>query len=61
MNVIIILFAFVPPGISRQAAKPVPSAEELDLQLDQYMAGSKSALDRELDNYMRTAMETDAP
>ncbi|XP_063366333.1 chromatin target of PRMT1 protein-like [Cydia amplana] len=44
-------------GISRQTPKPVPTREELDLQLDQYMAGTKSALDKELDSYMKNAME----
>ncbi|XP_063622362.1 chromatin target of PRMT1 protein-like [Cydia splendana] len=44
-------------GISRQTPKPVPTKEELDLQLDQYMAGTKSALDKELESYMKNAME----
>ncbi|XP_063538831.1 chromatin target of PRMT1 protein-like [Cydia strobilella] len=44
-------------GISRQTVKPVPTKEQLDLQLDQYMAGTKSALDKELDSYMKNAME----
>ncbi|XP_061725716.1 chromatin target of PRMT1 protein-like [Cydia pomonella] len=44
-------------GISRQTPKPAPTREELDLQLDQYMAGTKSALDKELDSYMKNAME----
>ncbi|XP_063381845.1 chromatin target of PRMT1 protein-like [Cydia fagiglandana] len=44
-------------GISRQTPKPVPTKEELDLQLDQYMACTKSALDKELEVYMKNAME----
>jgi hypothetical protein len=35
----------------------VPSKEELDLQLDQYMASTKSHLDKELDSYMNQAQE----
>ncbi|XP_075984703.1 uncharacterized protein LOC142982194 [Anticarsia gemmatalis] len=41
---------------NQQQQKPV-TKEELDLQLDQYMAGSKAALDEELDNYMKNAMD----
>ncbi|KAL0818688.1 hypothetical protein ABMA28_008034 [Loxostege sticticalis] len=45
-------------GILRnQTPKPVPTKEELDDQLDQYMAGSRAALDKELDTYMKNAME----
>ncbi|XP_045779399.1 chromatin target of PRMT1 protein-like [Maniola jurtina] len=43
-------------GITRQQ-NPVPTKEELDLQLDQYMASTKHALDKELDTYMKNAME----
>nr|CAD7201911.1 unnamed protein product [Timema douglasi] len=39
----------------RGGRTPVPSKEELDLQLDQYMANTKSSLDRELDTYMKGA------
>ncbi|PSN41971.1 hypothetical protein C0J52_10535 [Blattella germanica] len=35
----------------------VPSKEELDLQLDQYMASTKSHLDKELDSYMNQAQD----
>lgn len=38
-----------------QQQKPVPSREQLDAELDQYMASSKSALDLELEAYMREA------
>ncbi|XP_038221212.1 chromatin target of PRMT1 protein-like [Zerene cesonia] len=41
------------------AKKTVPSKEELDLQLDQYMASTKSALDKELDAYMQSALRTE--
>lgn len=34
-----------------------PTREELDSQLDQYMAGSKGVLDRELDTYMKESWE----
>ncbi|CAG9793193.1 unnamed protein product [Diatraea saccharalis] len=40
-----------------QSQKPVPSKEELDLQLEQYMAGSRAALDQDLDDYMNHAMD----
>ncbi|XP_053615689.1 chromatin target of PRMT1 protein-like isoform X2 [Plodia interpunctella] len=43
--------------VRSQTPKPVPSKEELDAQLDQYMSGSKTALDRELEEYMRSAVE----
>ncbi|XP_066992856.1 chromatin target of PRMT1 protein [Anabrus simplex] len=39
----------------RLQSATVPSKEELDLQLDQYMANTKSNLDRELDSYMNQA------
>jgi hypothetical protein len=35
----------------------VPSKEELDLQLDQNMASTKSHLDKELDTNMNQAQE----
>ncbi|KDR18891.1 hypothetical protein L798_07339 [Zootermopsis nevadensis] len=35
----------------------IPSKEELDLQLDQYMASTKSHLDKELDSYMNQAQD----
>ena len=43
-------------GIERQQ-KAVPTKEELDLQLDQYMASTKTALDKELECYMKNAMD----
>ncbi|KAI8437292.1 hypothetical protein MSG28_011664 [Choristoneura fumiferana] len=45
--------------VRNQAPKPVPTKEELDHQLDLYMAGTKSALDAELDTYMKNAMDTE--
>ncbi|XP_046687021.1 chromatin target of PRMT1 protein-like isoform X2 [Homalodisca vitripennis] len=39
-------------GRGRGGRAPVPTKEELDSQLDQYMAGSRGVLDRELDSYM---------
>ncbi|RVE52565.1 hypothetical protein evm_002684 [Chilo suppressalis] len=42
-----------------QSQKPVPSREELDLQLEQYMAGTRAALDRDLDQYMNNAMQVE--
>uniref|UniRef100_A0A1B6MIM0 Chromatin target of PRMT1 protein C-terminal domain-containing protein n=3 Tax=Graphocephala atropunctata TaxID=36148 RepID=A0A1B6MIM0_9HEMI len=36
----------------RGARGPAPTKEELDSQLDQYMAGSRGVLDTELDSYM---------
>ncbi|XP_052750921.1 chromatin target of PRMT1 protein-like isoform X2 [Galleria mellonella] len=44
-------------AVRNQPQKPVPTKEELDAQLDQYMAGSKSALDKELEAYMKNAMD----
>ncbi|XP_028179313.1 chromatin target of PRMT1 protein-like [Ostrinia furnacalis] len=43
--------------LKNQTQKPVPTREELDEQLDQYMACSRAALDHELDEYMKNAME----
>ncbi|CAB3233045.1 unnamed protein product [Arctia plantaginis] len=43
-------------GVNRTQQKPI-TKEELDRQLDQYMASSKAALDIELENYMKNAME----
>ncbi|XP_075222000.1 uncharacterized protein LOC142324844 isoform X2 [Lycorma delicatula] len=34
---------------------PVPTKEELDNQLDQYMANSRCSLDKDLDSYMKQA------
>lgn len=39
-------------GRGRGGRPAPPSREELDQQLDQYMASTKSTLDRELDSYM---------
>lgn len=39
--------------------KTLPSKEELDQQLDRYMANTKSHLDRELDTYMKETNEND--
>ena len=39
--------------------KTLPSKEELDQQLDRYMANTKSHLDRELDTYMKETNEGD--
>lgn len=44
-------------GITRKDEKPQVTKEDLDRQLDQYMAGTKAALDLELDNYMKNVME----
>lgn len=41
-------------GRGRGGRVPAPSKEELDSQLDQYMATSRHELDRELDKYMST-------
>lgn len=38
-------------------AKPVPTKEELDKQLDQYMSSCKSVLDKQLDEYRSQAMD----
>ncbi|CAH0596521.1 unnamed protein product [Chrysodeixis includens] len=47
-------------GITRsQSQSRLLSKEELDAQLDQYMACTKAALDQELDNYMKSAMDLD--
>lgn len=39
-------------GRGRGRGAAPPSREELDKQLDLYMAGTKSTLDKELDSYM---------
>lgn len=44
-------------GVNRTQQKPTVTKEELDRQLDQYMASSKAALDLEIENYMKNAME----
>lgn len=44
-------------GSRGRQMQAVPSKEELDLQLDQYMASTKSHLDRELDSYMNQAQD----
>jgi hypothetical protein len=44
-------------GSRGRQMQAVPSKEELDLQLDQYMASTKSHLDKELDSYMNQAQE----
>jgi len=44
-------------GSRGRQTRNVPSKEELDLQLDQYMASTKSHLDKELDSYMNQAQE----
>jgi hypothetical protein len=55
-------------GSRGRQMQAVPSKEELDLQLDQYMAITKSHLDKELDSYMNQAapeeslgLRTDSP
>ncbi|XP_046996095.1 chromatin target of PRMT1 protein-like isoform X2 [Schistocerca americana] len=40
--------------------RPLPSKEELDMQLDQYMANTKSHLDRELESYMNQASTSES-
>lgn len=43
-------------GVGRgRTNRPVPSKEELDMELDQYMANTKSHLDKEIDSYMNQA------
>ena len=42
-------------GRGRGGQNPKVSKEDLDKQLDQYMAGTKHTLDKELDNYMNLA------
>ncbi|GBP80136.1 hypothetical protein EVAR_56005_1 [Eumeta japonica] len=42
---------------SNNNKKEIPTKEELDEQLEQYMACTKSALDKDLDSYMKNAME----
>jgi len=44
-------------GSRGRQTRNVPSKEELDLQLDQYMASTKSHLDKELDSYMNQAQD----
>lgn len=44
-------------GSRGRQTRNIPSKEELDLQLDQYMASTKSHLDKELDSYMNQAQE----
>lgn len=44
-------------GRGRGARQAPPSREELDQQLDQYMASTKSTLDKELDSYMNQGNE----
>jgi hypothetical protein len=49
---IIINFRFVSAGVSGQA-QPQKSREELDNELEQYMANTKSCLDRDMEEYMK--------
>ncbi|GFG28676.1 hypothetical protein Cfor_06592, partial [Coptotermes formosanus] len=44
-------------GSRGRQTRNIPSKEELDLQLDQYMASTKSHLDKELDSYMNQAQD----
>ncbi|KAG6451344.1 chromatin target of PRMT1 protein [Manduca sexta] len=44
-------------GVPRNQQTKTVTKEELDAQLEQYMAGSKAALDKELDTYMKNAMD----
>ncbi|CAH4027370.1 unnamed protein product [Pieris brassicae] len=43
-------------GRGATTAKKVPTKEELDTQLEHYMANSQWALDKQLDDYMKDAM-----
>ncbi|XP_022123043.2 chromatin target of PRMT1 protein [Pieris rapae] len=44
-------------GRGATTAKKVPTKEELDTQLEHYMANSQWALDKQLDDYMKDAMK----
>ncbi|XP_077294240.1 uncharacterized protein LOC143916859 [Arctopsyche grandis] len=48
-------------GINRSwfAQKAAPTKDELDKQLDLYMAGTRTHLDKELDMYMSSAMDVE--
>ena len=39
-------------GKGAQRRQPPPSKEELDKEIDSYMAGTRSVLDKDLDTYM---------
>ena len=39
-------------GKGVQRRQPPPSKEELDKEIDSYMAGARSVLDKDLDTYM---------
>ena len=42
-------------GRGRRQQGPPPSREQLDKEIDSYMAGTKGVLDKELDDYMMEA------
>ena len=42
-------------GGGRRQQGPPPSREQLDKEIDSYMAGTKGVLDREIDDYMMEA------
>ena len=42
-------------GKGNQRKQPPPSKEDLDKEIDSYMAGTRSVLDKDLDTYMMEA------